>query len=89
MVSSTNAAYNLTVNNSASGSYALKVMTIAAAIFFPLVLALPGLVVPRVPRPREGSTGRRSERGTGAGRGHNAVGTVSPEQGDDLRGVRP
>jgi cytochrome d ubiquinol oxidase subunit II len=38
MVSSTRAAYNLTVANSASGSYSLKVMTVAAAIFFPLVL---------------------------------------------------
>jgi cytochrome d ubiquinol oxidase subunit II len=42
MVSSTNAAYNLTVNNAASGSYALKVMTVAAAIFFPLVLIYQG-----------------------------------------------
>jgi cytochrome d ubiquinol oxidase subunit II len=42
MVSSTNSAYNLTVNNSASGSYALKVMTVAAVIFFPLVLAYQG-----------------------------------------------
>ena len=42
MISSTNAAYNLTVNNSASGSYALKVMTVAAVIFFPLVLAYQG-----------------------------------------------
>ena len=42
MVSSTNTAYNLTVNNSASGSYALKVMTIAAVIFFPLVLLYQG-----------------------------------------------
>jgi cytochrome d ubiquinol oxidase subunit II len=42
MISSTNSAYNLTVNNSASGSYALKVMTITAVIFFPLVLAYQG-----------------------------------------------
>ena len=42
MVSSTNAAYNLTVNNAASGSYALKVMTIVAVIFFPLVLLYQG-----------------------------------------------
>jgi cytochrome bd ubiquinol oxidase subunit II len=42
MVSSTNTAYNLTVNNSASGSYALKVMTVVAAIFVPLVLAYQG-----------------------------------------------
>jgi cytochrome bd ubiquinol oxidase subunit II len=42
MISSTNAAYNLTVSNSASGSYALKVMTIGAVIFFPLVLVYQG-----------------------------------------------
>jgi cytochrome bd ubiquinol oxidase subunit II len=42
MVSSTKAAYNLTVNNSASGSYALKVMTVVAAIFFPIVLLYQG-----------------------------------------------
>jgi cytochrome d ubiquinol oxidase subunit II len=42
MVSSTNTAFNLTVNNSASGSYALKVMTVAAAIFFPIVLLYQG-----------------------------------------------
>jgi cytochrome bd ubiquinol oxidase subunit II len=42
LISSTNSAYNLTVSNSASGSYALKVMTIVAVIFFPLVLAYQG-----------------------------------------------
>jgi cytochrome d ubiquinol oxidase subunit II len=42
MVSSTNAAYDLTVSNSASGSYALKVMTIVAVIFLPVVLAYQG-----------------------------------------------
>ena len=42
MISSTNAAYNLTVNNSASGSYALKVMTIVAVIFLPIVLLYQG-----------------------------------------------
>jgi cytochrome bd ubiquinol oxidase subunit II len=42
MISSTNAAYNLTVSNSASGSYALKVMTIATVIFFPVVLLYQG-----------------------------------------------
>jgi cytochrome bd ubiquinol oxidase subunit II len=42
MISSTNAAYNLSVSNSASGSYALKVMTIGAVIFFPLVLLYQG-----------------------------------------------
>lgn len=42
MISSTNAAYSLTVNNSASGHYALVVMTIVAVIFFPLVLIYQG-----------------------------------------------
>ncbi len=42
MVSSTSAAYNLTVNNSASGSYALTVMTIVTVIFFPVVLLYQG-----------------------------------------------
>ena len=34
MISRTNAAYNLAVSNSASGSIALKVMTMVAVIFF-------------------------------------------------------
>ncbi len=42
MVSSTNTAFNLTVNNSASGSYALTVMSIVTVIFFPLVLLYQG-----------------------------------------------
>ena len=42
MVSSTKSAYNLTVNNSASGSYALKVMTVVAVIFVPIVLLYQG-----------------------------------------------
>ncbi len=42
MISSTNAAYNLTVNNAASGHYALVVMTVVAVIFFPIVLLYQG-----------------------------------------------
>jgi len=42
MISSTNAAYNLTVHNAASGGYALKVMTIVTVIFFPIVLIYQG-----------------------------------------------
>jgi cytochrome d ubiquinol oxidase subunit II len=38
LISSTDAAYSLTVSGAASGTYALKVMTVAAAIFLPLVL---------------------------------------------------
>ena len=45
-VSSTNTAYNLTIANSAAGSYSLQVMTVVAVVFFPLVLALPGLDLP-------------------------------------------
>jgi cytochrome bd ubiquinol oxidase subunit II len=39
MVSSTNAAYDLTVHNTASGAYSLKVMTVVVVLFLPLVLA--------------------------------------------------
>ena len=42
MVSSTNSAYDLTVSNTASGPYALKVMTIVAVVFFPVVLVYQG-----------------------------------------------
>ena len=38
MISSTNSAYNLTIANSASPSYTLKVMTVIAVIFLPLVI---------------------------------------------------
>src|ERR1022692_1644554 len=39
MVSSTNPPYNLTVRNTASGAYSLKVMTVVVVIFLPFVLA--------------------------------------------------
>ena len=39
MISSTNPAYNLTVHNTASGAYSLKVMTVVVVIFLPFVLA--------------------------------------------------
>jgi energy-coupling factor transporter ATP-binding protein EcfA2 len=42
MVSTTNSAYNLTVSNSASPSYSLRVMTVVAAIFFPIILLYQG-----------------------------------------------
>jgi cytochrome bd ubiquinol oxidase subunit II len=42
MVSSTDAAYNLTVSNAASGGYALKVMTIVTVVIFPIVLLYQG-----------------------------------------------
>ena len=34
MISSTNHAYNLTVNNAAAGHYGLVVMTVVAVLFF-------------------------------------------------------
>jgi len=39
MVSSTNPAYSLTVDNTASAPYSLKAMTVVVVIFLPLVLA--------------------------------------------------
>ncbi len=42
MVSSTNHAFNLTVNNSAAGHYGLVVMTVVAVLFFPVVLLYQG-----------------------------------------------
>jgi cytochrome d ubiquinol oxidase subunit II len=42
MVSTTSSAYNLTVSNSASPSYTLRVMTVVAAVVFPLVLLYQG-----------------------------------------------
>jgi cytochrome d ubiquinol oxidase subunit II len=39
MVSSTNRAYSLTVYNSASGEYTLKVMTVVGLVLLPFVLA--------------------------------------------------
>jgi cytochrome d ubiquinol oxidase subunit II len=39
MISSTSPANNLTIHNSASGSYSLTVMTVVVAIFLPVVLA--------------------------------------------------
>ncbi len=42
MISSTNAAYNLTITNAASGHYTLQVMTVVAVVFTPLVLVYQG-----------------------------------------------
>jgi cytochrome bd ubiquinol oxidase subunit II len=42
MVSSTNAAYSLTVHNASSSSYTLKVMTVVTVIFLPIVLIYQG-----------------------------------------------
>jgi cytochrome d ubiquinol oxidase subunit II len=42
MVSSSGSSFDLTVQNTASSSYALTVMTVVAAMFFPLVLVYQG-----------------------------------------------
>ena len=42
MVSSTNPAFSLTVHNSASTPYSLKVLTVIALVFLPIVLAYQG-----------------------------------------------
>jgi len=42
MVSSTNGAYDLTVDNTSSAPYALKVMTVVLAVFLPMVLLYQG-----------------------------------------------
>jgi cytochrome bd-type quinol oxidase subunit 2 len=42
MISSTNAAYNLNVNNAAAGHYGLVVMTVVATLFLPVVLLYQG-----------------------------------------------
>ena len=42
LVSSTNAAFSLTVSNSSASGYALKVMTVVAVLFLPVVLIYQG-----------------------------------------------
>jgi cytochrome bd ubiquinol oxidase subunit II len=64
MVSSTNFAYSLTIQNTASAHYTLAVMTIVAAIFLPLVLLYQGWTY-HVFRARVG--GKDLSGGAGAG----------------------
>jgi cytochrome bd-type quinol oxidase subunit 2 len=68
MVSTLGAATDLTVTNTASSSYTLRLMTIVVAIFFPVVLAYQGWTY-YVFRRRIGAapTAGRSGSGTGAG----------------------
>ena len=66
MISSTNTAYNLTVNNTASPPYTLKVMTVVAVIFFPVVLVYQAwgyhVFRKRLSVPRVGAVERRHRR---------------------------
>jgi cytochrome bd-type quinol oxidase subunit 2 len=70
MVSSTNAAYSLTASNSASGNYALTVMTIVAGIFVPVILIYQGwsyhVFRARVSGPRSGAEATGGTDGGGA-----------------------
>jgi cytochrome d ubiquinol oxidase subunit II len=68
MVSSLGSASDLTVTNTASAPYSLKVMTVAAAVLFPLVLAYQGWTY-YVFRRRVGHTGATADAAVGpAGR---------------------
>jgi cytochrome bd-type quinol oxidase subunit 2 len=77
MVSSTNAAYNLSVNNAAAGHYGLVVMTVVAVLFFPIVLLYQGwsfhvfrgrLTAPSAPAvPQAGPPSPAPGRASGAG----------------------
>ena len=64
MISSTNAAYNLTISNTASPGYSLRVMTVVAVVFFPIVLCLPDLGLLHLPQAPLGAAGGR-RRGPG------------------------
>ena len=68
LVSSTSPAFSLTVNNTASGNYSLKVMTIVAVIAAAVRAGLPGLVVLRIPPPDQRGGLRLDARAAPAGR---------------------
>ena len=76
MVSTTNAAYNLTVDNTASPSYTLKVMTVVAVDLLPdrARATRPGATTSSASGSRCRGWGRR-----GPGR-HNASGTTVPAE---------
>jgi cytochrome bd ubiquinol oxidase subunit II len=73
MISTTNAAYSLTVKNTASPSYTLKVMTVVAAIVFPVVVVYQAwsyhvfrqrLSVPKIGNEEESGAGSGKEAAT-------------------------
>ncbi len=79
MVSSISPAFNLTIGNSASAPYTLKVMTIVALIFTPIVLVYQGwsywVFRARVRRPGSISVPRH---GTGGSSGLSGAGDTNP-----------
>ncbi len=95
MVSSISPAYNLTIGNSSSAPYTLKVMTIVALIFTPLVLVYQGwsywVFRARVRRPGDpveaavlpvtDDAGRRSTGATTAGSAAAGTAAVAHEGG--------
>jgi cytochrome d ubiquinol oxidase subunit II len=85
MVSSTNTAYNLTVNNTASPPYTLKVMTVTAAILFPVVLAYQAWTYKvfrrRLSVPKTDADGRDSGSGSGSGDETVVTGEEAPDRG--------
>jgi cytochrome bd ubiquinol oxidase subunit II len=92
MVSSTNPAYSLTVHNSASTPYSLKVMTVVALVLLPIVLAYQGWtyyvfrrrVGDQPSRPAVGGTTRPGVSATMAMAGQPAQG--QPVRGQPVRG---
>ena len=64
VVSSLGAANDLTVTNTASSPYTLKVMTVAAAILFPVVLVYPAWTY-YVFRSRVGASGPSADADAG------------------------
>ncbi len=92
MVSSTNPAYSLTVHNSASPPYSLKVMTVVALVLLPIVLAYQGWtyyvfrrrISDESFRPTAGTTPRPAVSATAAIAGQpaeQASGTAHPRKG--------
>jgi cytochrome d ubiquinol oxidase subunit II len=80
MVSSTSSVFDLTVHNTASGPYSLKVMTVVVLLFLPFVTAYQNLRTRPTIRGSDGVYGRLRQ--TVAGR---ALSPVSPARGGAAR----
>jgi cytochrome bd ubiquinol oxidase subunit II len=69
MISSTSSSYNITISNSASGNYALTVMTVVALVFTPLVILYQSwsyyVFRRRIKAPRTGAAEAPAEPGIG------------------------
>ncbi len=93
MISSTNTAYNLTVANTASPSYSLKVMTVVAAIFLPIVLLYQGWTYRvfrrRLSVPRQEGAADPGPRTPRAGSPGAATATAAPTGSGDAGAAAP